>query len=123
MARSSTRRLHGLSLAIAVDGWDLPAPLANRMCHLDFDLDIDAWFSGMMTGFRAPAAPAPKRAGTDPVRKAKVTGSITRFLRSHRGMVLAVPEDPSQAGRGWPSPRCWDNVSQIPHEQDQEREH
>lgn len=98
---------------IAVDGWDLPAPLSNRMMHLDYTLDVDSWLSGMTTGFKAPTAVAPGLRADSPARKAKVAGSITGYLRNHREMVLDLPADAARAGRGWPSPRSWDNAARV----------
>src|SRR5438445_166824 len=41
----------------AADGWDLSAPLANRFCHLDWDVDPAAFAEGIAGGFPAPAVP------------------------------------------------------------------
>ena len=41
----------------AADGWDLSAPLANRLCHLPWDIDPLAVADGLAAGFPAPQAP------------------------------------------------------------------
>ena len=42
----------------AADGWDLSAPLANRLCHLPWDIDPLAVADGLAGGFPAPHVPA-----------------------------------------------------------------
>ena len=42
----------------AADGWDLSAPLANRLCHLTWEIDPKAVAEGLAGGWAAPAVPA-----------------------------------------------------------------
>src|ERR671928_2202882 len=39
----------------AADGWDLSAPLANRFCHLDWEVDARRFAEGIAGGFPAPS--------------------------------------------------------------------
>ena len=39
----------------AADGWDISPPLANRFCHLDWDLQAREWADGIVAGFAQPA--------------------------------------------------------------------
>src|ERR687886_1310657 len=41
----------------SADGWDLSAPLANRFCHLDWVVDVNAFADGIVSGFPAPVVP------------------------------------------------------------------
>src|SRR5215217_7568878 len=41
----------------AADGWDLSAPLANRFCHLDWDVEARAFAAGIAAGFASPPVP------------------------------------------------------------------
>src|SRR5271156_2029965 len=41
----------------AADGWDLSAPLANRLCHLPWDIDPRAVADGLAAGFPIPDVP------------------------------------------------------------------
>jgi MoxR-like ATPase len=41
----------------AADGWDISPPLANRFCHLDWDLQASEWADGILAGFAQPAVP------------------------------------------------------------------
>jgi hypothetical protein len=41
----------------AADGWDLSAPLANRLCHLAWEVDPAAVADGLAGGWAAPVVP------------------------------------------------------------------
>ncbi|GAA3688910.1 MoxR family ATPase [Nonomuraea antimicrobica] len=117
----------------AADGWDLSAPLANRLIHLDWKVSAASVAEGFTTGFTAPSL-----AGWDPAAIAAVTGGgdgrgdgrgacgdsraggggrggtgaegraralVGAFLRVRPELVLAVPDGPARA---WPSPRTWE---------------
>src|SRR3984885_5312633 len=43
----------------AADGWDLSAPLANRLCHLAWEIDPRAVADGLAGGWAAPVVPTP----------------------------------------------------------------
>jgi MoxR-like ATPase len=90
----------------AADGWDLAAPLANRFCHLDWQLDARAWVSGVVSGFEHAVIPT-----LDPLdleRAAIVHRSrIGSFISARTSMLSVVPKDGTRAGRAWPSPRSW----------------
>ena len=45
----------------AADGWDLSAPLANRLCHLPWDIDPLAVADGLAGGFPGTAGAGPAR--------------------------------------------------------------
>lgn len=95
---------------IATGGIDLPAPVANRVIHLDWHFDFDAWAEGFMSGFEGLAYPAMDTLlgeGSDADR-ARVRASIVTFLKSHSQSRTACPsDDPEAAAGAWPSPRMW----------------
>src|SRR5918998_1705099 len=41
----------------AADGWDLSPPLANRLCHLDWPVEAQAFAEGPSGGWGAPRVP------------------------------------------------------------------
>src|SRR5688572_19903164 len=41
----------------AADGWDLSAPLANRFCHLTWDVEPRAFAAGIAGGWPDPPVP------------------------------------------------------------------
>jgi hypothetical protein len=91
---------------IAADGWELSAPLANRLVHLDWR--VAAWdvAEGFAHGF-ATADVAGIVAPTS-TQVATSMAQIGAFLRIRPELVLAVPDSPERAGRSWPSPRTWE---------------
>ena len=97
---------------IAVDGWELAAPLANRFMHLEWHFDVDAYLDGVVTDFAFGSAPSMDSLLGDgsPESQARAKGAIAAFLRTRPDMLLKVPSDPSKAGKGWPSPRSWRNA-------------
>ncbi|MCX5207112.1 MoxR family ATPase [Streptomyces sp. NBC_00237] len=90
----------------AADGWDLSAPLANRLIHLDWQVSAADIAEGLASGFTVP-----ELAHGEAPTLAELTTSramVGAFLRVRPELVLAVPDSPDRAGRGWPSPRSWE---------------
>jgi hypothetical protein len=90
---------------LAAGGWDLSAPLANRLCHLPWVTDADAWVSGMQSGFPDPAVLSfdPKWRDNIP----KFMSLVSSFIKSQPQKLLLVPENDSKKGQAWASPRTW----------------
>lgn len=97
---------------IAVDGVDLPAPVANRFAHLDWHFDRDEWLSNVGTGFVDVQVPSPRTYLTDggPTDRARAVNLVTGFLQHRPDLILAVPDDPDAQSKAWPSPRSWTNA-------------
>ena len=95
----------------AADGWELSPPLANRFCHLDWEVNAATVASGFSSGWPAPpVAPVPDGWESRlPVARAWVAG----FLTVRPMLALAVPDDASAAGRAWPSPRTWEMAARL----------
>jgi hypothetical protein len=96
----------------AADGWDLSAPLANRFCHLDWELTASEWADGIIGGFDAAAIPT-----FDPDRFSRTLtetrGSLGAFISSRPALLAAPPTNPADAGRAWPSPRSWEMGARL----------
>ncbi|GAA4947705.1 hypothetical protein HD597_006971 [Nonomuraea thailandensis] len=86
----------------AADGWDLSAPLANRLVHLDWTVSAESVAEGFIGGFPAPAG-AHEEVDSASVGRARAL--VGAFLRVRPELVLAVPGGPARA---WPSPRTWE---------------
>ncbi|GAA0934755.1 AAA family ATPase [Nonomuraea longicatena] len=95
----------------AADGWDLTAPLANRLIHLDWTVSADDIAEGFASGFPVPEFDLKDAAG--PAETAAARSAVGAFLRVRPELVLAVPDTPERAGRGWPSPRSWDMAARA----------
>ncbi len=96
----------------AADGWDLAAPLANRFCHLDWQISASEWADGMIGGFD----PVTIRS-LDLVELARRTAHydavIGSFVARRSGLLSQLPTDSSVAGRAWPSPRTWSMAAKL----------
>jgi hypothetical protein len=95
----------------AADGWDLSAPLANRLCHLAWDVNPRVVADGLAGGWPAPQVP--ELAGGWEAEEVLARGLVGAFLRARPALACAPPADPSSAGRGWPSPRTWEMAARL----------
>jgi hypothetical protein len=95
----------------AADGWDLSPPLANRFCHLDWDVEARGFARGIAAGFAPPHVPdlAPGWESRLPVSN----GLVGAFALVRPALVCAPPTDRAAAGRGWPSPRSWEMAARL----------
>ncbi|MGH9068527.1 MAG: AAA family ATPase, partial [Acidimicrobiales bacterium] len=87
----------------AADGWDLPAPMANRFCHLDYNPALADWLSGMTVGFDSLVEVAPAVASPTKARQAGMRAQVAAFIRRRPDLAQCCPTDPAQAGRAWAS--------------------
>lgn len=93
----------------AAGGFDLAAPLANRMAHFEFGLDPGEWASGMVGGWSNDAIAVLPSGWESGIGQARA--SIAAFIRRKPNLLLAMPKSESDRGRAWPSPRSWDQVA------------
>lgn len=96
----------------AVDGIDLPAPMANRLLHLDFKLDAERWRHGLQFGWDSITLPPLQQlVYADPVsRRSIVASAVSKYTMRFAvedALNPPVPEDASAAGKAWASPRTW----------------
>jgi hypothetical protein len=96
---------------LAADGWELAAPLANRLVHLDWPVDAAAIAEGLAMGF--PPPPANGHTSPDPARLLAARAAVAAFLKVRPALVLRIPTVAALAGRGWPSPRSWETVAML----------
>jgi hypothetical protein len=96
----------------AADGWELSAPLSNRLVHLDWVVDGRSVGEGLMVGFPAPPAVRDDREPTESQALA-ARAAVGAFLHVRPALVLQVPTDVGSAGRAWPSPRSWEVVARL----------
>ena len=95
----------------AADGWDLSAPLANRLCHLTWQAEPRAVADGLAGGFAAPEIPLlPDGWQAEEILS---RGLVAAFLHVRPALACAPPSDAASAGRGWPSPRTWEMAARL----------
>jgi hypothetical protein len=95
----------------AADGWELSAPLANRFCHLDWEVDAATVAAGFAGGWPAPAVAAVPEGWE--ARLAVTRAWVAGFLTVRPMLALEVPDDAAAAGRAWPSPRSWEMAARL----------
>ena len=95
----------------AADGWDLSAPLANRFCHIDWNVEPATIAEGFVAGFRPPTALQLPDDWTSRLTRARA--DVASFLLIRPGLVSAPPTDRAAAGRAWPSPRSWEMAAHL----------
>jgi sigma-54 interacting transcriptional regulator len=95
----------------AADGWDLSAPLANRLCHLFWETDPVAVADGLAGGWAPPVVPVLPDGWQGEELLAR--GLVAAFLHVRPALACAPPSDATSAGRGWPSPRTWEMAARL----------
>ena len=95
--------------AVAVDGWELPPPIANRLMHLQWVFDADEWLTGVTTDFAHQVCPplAAMLGPGDDAAKARVRGAVTAYLRAHRDQINALPRVERRGNAVRVTPRRW----------------
>ena len=96
----------------AANGSDACAPLANRVCHLEWSLDYETWCTGILSGFPCPSPVVLDRNLYEealPSARAKVSA----FIRVNPGSLHKLPDDDVSRGQAWPSPRTWDMAARL----------
>lgn len=95
---------------------ELPAPVANRMCHVEWGFDFDEWADGMIGGFENLTVPSltDLLGEADPARRAKVASAVVQFLRTNpQFRRKGYAESGEDAGAGWYSPRSWSKAVDV----------
>lgn len=94
---------------IAPQGIELSPPMANRFCHVYWNVDIKSWIEN----FPSYWGDEPQIDGIDlkAWRKARVL--VAGFINSHRGLLFDFPKDESKQSGAWASPRTWDMLSRA----------
>jgi len=96
-------------------GFDLAAPTANRLMHLDWDgPNAETWAQGLIAGWDTITPEFQDlivTADTERIhtRKALVAG----YIAANPNALHTMPATEAEQGRAWPSRRSWDNLAQI----------
>lgn len=91
-------------------GWPLESALANRLGHIDVQVDHDLFQRGFITNsFRLLAPMEP----TYTERLAGERAGIAAFLKHRSDLLLDYPKDDERRDGPWPSPRSWDMAAHV----------
>lgn len=97
---------------IASNGRGLGAAMSNRLVHIRWSLDNDAFFDYMLggKGLAANVEVLPKDWEEKHGHVAR--SLVVSYLRRNPGAVLAVPPE-HDTSKPWPSPRSWETASRL----------
>ena len=98
--------------AIAADGWDLAAPMANRFVHLDWELPARVFADGLASSW--PSTPVPQvdeKKLAEELQKAKIL--VGAFVAANVAIVTKMPTNLSGTGGAFPTPRSWEMASRL----------
>ncbi|GAG01381.1 unnamed protein product, partial [marine sediment metagenome] len=91
--------------------YPLTPAMANRFVHIEFPKDVPTWCDGMEAGFPPPpvihVAPNWRR------RVPEMRSLVSTFMRSNPERYHEKPQDSTEAGRAWNSPRMWDTAAHL----------
>lgn len=96
----------------AADGWELAAPLANRLVHLDWPIEGKSVAKGLAVGFPRPVLAGIESPPTA-AQSVSARAAVGAFLEVRPPLALQLPRSAAVAGRGWPSPRSWEAVAKL----------
>ena len=91
----------------AADGWDLAPPLANRFCHINWELPAEVVRDGLSGNWASYQVPIPK---AEDLKRALIgeRAALSGFLASRPDLTTVVPKTSSEQGRAFPTPRSWE---------------
>lgn len=95
----------------AAGGWDLAAPLANRFCHIMWQIDPQAWVEGMLAGWQD--LPVQRLPNGWEARISQSRATVAGYVRGNPGALLQMPSEEARRSQPWASPRTWDLAARV----------
>jgi hypothetical protein len=96
----------------AAAGWELAPPMANRFCHMPWEVDPIAWTDGFVKGFegRTNVFTLPEN-WTSLLPQTR--GMVAAYIRTNPMELQKFPKATEQQGGPWPSARTWDYAATV----------
>jgi hypothetical protein len=95
---------------LAAGGWDLAAPLANRLLHITWPApSVEDWLSWLISQ-SVLENDEPRWAG---LQGQRVRALLSGYMQRFPGHLLTVPKDEEARGRAWCSPRSWEKAARA----------
>lgn len=91
---------------ISTGAYDLTSAIANRWVHFKWPLNSGQWCEGMVSGW--PDTPIRKLPESWKNGISAKSGVIASFIRVRSHLLYQLPEDATEQGRAWASPRTWE---------------
>lgn len=97
---------------IASNGRGLGAAMSNRLVHINWELDPNAWYDYMLggKGLAAHVEVLPK--DWEEKYGSQTAGLVVSYIRRNPGQLLNVPDD-HDTSMAWPSPRSWETAARL----------
>ena len=95
----------------AAGGFDITGPLANRMVHMPWTFDAQAWCDGMVNGFQMPSVPRLPENWQNSLPECRAL--VASFIHTFPQKAFVLPKSEAEWSGPWPSPRSWDMASQL----------
>jgi hypothetical protein len=92
---------------LAADGWDLAPPLANRFCHLDWELPSDVVRDGFLGSWPSFDPVVTEKEKLDEAMSQELV-MVAGFVVSRQELTTALPTTATEQGRAFPTPRSWE---------------
>ena len=89
----------------AAGGFDLAAPLANRMIHIPWTSDVETVIQGFMDDWPSTNIPHLPEGWENYKRGAAAL--VASFFKRFPQLVHSFPKEESKRSEPWPSPRTW----------------
>ena len=91
--------------------FELTAPMANRFVHLTWSHDHSEWCDGIVGGFQTPDIKSAKPGWKKNLHLSRAL--ISSFIHARPSLLYQLPDNESEAGGPWASPRTWDMASKL----------
>lgn len=88
---------------IAVNGWTLPSPLANRLLHIHLEPNNDDFLEGFRIGWGENIS----------IMELGLRKNIADFLSKNPSLIQTKPKNDVEGGKAWASRRSWDNAVKM----------
>jgi len=89
----------------AAGGFDLAAPLANRLIHIPWHTDTEMVIQGFMDDW--PKTTFPRLPENWEAHKRGAAALVASFFKRFPALCHAFPKEESKRAEPWPSPRSW----------------
>jgi len=97
---------------LAADGWDLAPPLANRFCHLNWNLPAEVVRDGLAGNWASYSVTFPSQTLIDNSILSE-RAVLAGFLASRPDLTTVLPKSAVEQGRAFPTPRSWEMVAKL----------
>ena len=96
----------------AADGWDLAPPLANRFCHINWELPAEVVRDGLAGNWISLSIKSPD---SKKLQNSLISerAALAGFLASRPDLTTVLPKSSAEQGRAFPTPRSWEMVATL----------